>query len=535
MMRTPPRHVVPIILYAILAILVIPIFAHYVSPNEFSRWDLAVAIVDFHTIEVTRAVAATNTETEDLAEIDGRKYSNKAPGAALVGLPGYAVARWIVGPPSPRNMRVTLTAMRWLGSTLPAILLALCVAATAIRFGASEDRATFVVVAMLFGTPLFAYGLLFFAHALSALALFGAFVLLFDTRLPALGSRLSGPPDSRRPTADSLADSLAGAMIGLAVLTEYPSVIPAAILIACALPRLRFPGALRVVAGGLPFAIALAIYNHFAFGRVFTLSSAHESQAFYREVAQHGLFGVGLPSPIIFLHLLADPAKGLFVFSPVLLLAFTGLRRAYETVPRSTFIALVATPLSILVTFAGYPNWHGGWTVGARYLVPALPFFALLIAFAAPTIVDWLLLGASVTVVAIVSLVFPFVGSGYAAPWITFSWPILRDGYVAPNLLHFVSRPLAIAVPFALVLAASLAAVPRRRFAWFAAGAAIWFAGGFLFAGAGSKNVRAVVEAVQFGDATAIRRAAPDDPRVRSALEAIARDQRRRPPDYWPF
>ena len=63
----------------------------------------------------------------------------------------------------------------------------------------------------------------------------------------------------------------------------------------------------------------------------------------------------------------------------------------------------------------------------------------------------------------------------------------------------------------------------------------MWFAGGFLFAGAGSKNIRAVVEAVHFGDATSIQRAAPDDPRTRDALEAIARDQQRRPPDYWPF
>lgn len=518
-MRRPPRHIVPVILYAILAILVIPVFPHYVSPNEFSRWDLAVAIVDFHTIEVTRAVAATNTTNEDLAEIDGRKYSNKAPGAALAGLPAYAVARWIAGPPSPHNMRLTLTAMRWLGSTLPAILLALCVGAIAIRFGATEDRATFAVVAMLFGTPLFAYGLLFFAHALSASALFAAFILLFQT-------------EARGPRPEAWG---AGVMLGLAILSEYPSAIPAAILVACALPRLRFSGALRVIAGGLPFAIALAIYNHFAFGRVFTLSSAHESEAFYRQVAQHGFFGVGLPSPVILLRLLADPAKGLFVFSPVLLIAFAGLRRAHATVSRSTFVALVATPLSILVTFAGYPNWHGGWTVGARYLVPALPFLALLIAFAAAAVVDWLLLGASVTVVAIVSLVFPFVGREYAAPWITFSWPILRDGYVAPNLFHFVSRPMAIAVPFALVLAAAIVAVPRRRLAWFAAGAAIWFAGGFLLAGASPGNIRAVVEAVHFGDGTAIRRAAPDDPRTRAALEAIARDEQRRPPDYWPF
>ena len=520
-MRTPPRHVVPIILYAVLSIIVVPVFPHFVSPNEFSRWVLAVAILDFHTVEVTRVVATTHTKTEDLSTIDGRMYSNKAPGAALAALPAYAMARVIVGPPSPHNVRATLNAMRLLASTIPAILLALCLAAVAVRFGVSKERTTLAVVAMLFGTPLFAYGLLFFAHALSAFALFGAFTLLFATSTEARGLR----PEAWR----------AGMLIGLAVLSEYPTAIPAAVLIACALPRLRTSGTLRVIAGGLPFALMLAIYNHLAFGNIFTLSSAHESNEFYRELAQRGVFGVSLPSPIILLHLLADPAKGLFVFSPILALAFLRVRRAYATLPRSTFLALVATPLSIILTFAGYPNWHGGWTVGARYLVPALPFLALLIAFAAPTVVDWLLLGASVTVIAVVSLVFPFVGADYAAPWISFSWPILRDGYVAPNVLHFVWRPLAIAVPFALVLAAALVAVPRRRVAWFVAGGVIWFLAGFLFAGSGSRNVRAVVEAVHFEDPSAIQRASPTDVRTRAALEAIARDQKRAPPDFWPF
>ena len=37
---------------------------------------------------------------------------------------------------------------------------------------------------MLFGTPVFAYGLLLFSHALTAAALFGAWLLLFgDSRL----------------------------------------------------------------------------------------------------------------------------------------------------------------------------------------------------------------------------------------------------------------------------------------------------------------------------------------------------------------
>lgn len=510
-MRAMPRHIVPAILYAVLAILVIPVFPHYVSPNEFSRWDLAVALVDLHTVEVTRIVAATHTETEDLSRVDGRLYSNKAPGAALVGLPGYAIARSIAGFPTAHNMRWTLTAMRLLASTLPAILVTLLVGTVATRCGLNP---TFAVVALLFGTPLFAYGLLFFAHALTAFALFAAFSLLF---------------------ADRPRELMAGLFIGIAVLSEYPSAIPCLILMACALPRLRWRGTLLVIAGGLPLAVVLAIYNHVAFGSIFSLGSAHESAAFYRQTAQRGLFGVSFPSPIILLRLLFDPSKGLFVFSPVLLLAFLGIRRACATLQRWMFVALVATPLSILLTFAGYANWDGGWTVGARYLVPSLPFFALLIAFAKPRLLNAMLLGASVAVIAIVSLVFPFVGAGYPVPWLSFSWPILRDGHIAPNLLHFVSRPLAMTVPFLLVASAACVAVPVRRVALLIAGGAVWFLAALPFAASAPRNVRAVVEAVHFQDGSAIERATNGDSRAGAALESIARDKRQAPPDFWPF
>jgi len=515
------RHLAPIILYAVLAILVVPVFPHFVSSNEFSRWVLAVAIVDFHTVEATPVVTSTHTRMEDLATVDGRLYSNKAPGGALVGLPAYVMARAIVGPPSPHNMRATLNAMRLLGSTVPAILLALWLGVVARRFGCNEERATFAVTAMLFGTPLFAYGLLFFAHALSAFTLFGTFALLFST-------------EARGPRPEAW---WAGVLIGIAVLSEYPSAIPAAILVLCALPRLRVAGTLRVIAGGLPFAILLGIYNKLAFGSVFTLSSAHEVDANIRELASRGLFGVGLPSPEYLMRLLLDPSKGLFVLSPVLLIALAGIRGAWKAMPRPAFIALIATPLSILLTFAGYPNWFGGWTVGARYLVAAVPFLAVLIAFAAATSIEALLLGASVTVIAIVSLVFPFVAPDYPAPWISFAWPMLRKGFVAPNLLHFVARPLAVAVPFAIVAAAAVIAVPPRRIALLIFGAVLWFAIGFPAerSRTGPPYVRALVQRVHFDDKTAIAESLPaGDPNAR-ALEAIAARMMKVPPDAWPF
>src|SRR6185295_14022386 len=156
-----------------------PVFPHFVSPNEFSRWVVAVAIVEYRTLEATPVINATHVRMEDLAVVNGRLYSNKAPGGAFVGLPAYVIARTIVGPPTAHNMRATLNAMRILGATVPAILAALWLAAVARRFGVSDGRATIAVTAMLFGTPLFAYGLLFFAHALSAFTLFGAWALLF--------------------------------------------------------------------------------------------------------------------------------------------------------------------------------------------------------------------------------------------------------------------------------------------------------------------------------------------------------------------
>src|ERR1019366_9072789 len=114
-----------IALYALLAAIVIPVFPHFPSPNELTRWVLAASVVDDHSLEVSRAARVLGPQFEDLAVIDGRQYSNKAPGAALVASPGYLLARPFAGPPSAGNLRPVLTAMRWFGATLPLLLAAL--------------------------------------------------------------------------------------------------------------------------------------------------------------------------------------------------------------------------------------------------------------------------------------------------------------------------------------------------------------------------------------------------------------------------
>jgi hypothetical protein len=495
-----------LVLYALLALLIIPIFPHFVSPNEMTRWATAASLVDFHTFEITPLLPLLGGNAfEDASEVDGRVYSNKAPGVALAGLPAYVLGRAIAGPPSAATMRMTANAMRFLAATVPLLLLVWAMARAAARLGAPRGRIDVTVFALLFASPLFAYGLLNFSHALTAAALFGAWALLFIE-----------PHNSRNVYA-------AGALIGLATISEYPCAIAGVVLIACAWRR-----APRIIAGALPFAIGLAIYDKLLFGSVFALSSGNERNAQFRAMAREGLFGISLPQPSTLLRLLFDPSRGLFIFAPILLVALVALPRAWRALPRDAFLALVLVPAALIVFYSGYPNWHGGWSVGPRYLVPAIPFLLFPLVFAASSVVEWIALGASVAAVVPLALTFPFPDLSFAAPWSTLALPLLRHGLVAPNLFHLVARPLAIAVPFAIVLVALIHAAKRNTM-WVALGAILMFALGAL-APTPTLTTRlrlGYVEEVYFEQPGAMSRAVGGLP--------LPRNEETLPPTSWPF
>jgi hypothetical protein len=418
-------------LYVLLALLAVPVFPHFLSPNEFTRWAFAASLVEDGTLEISRVLPLLGPAFEDVSTKDGRVYSNKAPGAAIVSLPGYLLARPFVGPPSASSMRPALWAMRLVGATLPAALLALLLFRSAMLFGAPPARARLATFALLFATPLFTYGLLLFSHALVAACLFGSWAALFL------------PRDSSRALRRDVA---AGALLGLAVLSEYPAALPAAILFLCAaIPAPRRAAAM--IAGGAPFALGLLSYDSVCFGGVFELSSAHERAAGFQSLSSSGLFGISFPSAERLLRLLADPSKGLLVFSPFLLLGPFAFHAARPSLPRAGRVALALVPLSLLVLYSGYPNWHGGFTVGPRYLVAALPFVLFPFAFRDPghpgQAIEGFLIGASVLACVATTLAFPFVPPGFALPWGSFATFFFERGLMMPNLLQFAGPSAA--------------------------------------------------------------------------------------------
>jgi hypothetical protein len=121
---------------------------------------------------------------------------------------------------------------------------------------------------------------------------------------------------------------------------------------------------------------ALALYHNSAFGGPFTLPYEFSTQ-----VHRHlGFFmGISLPEANTLYHILFSSYRGLFYSAPWLLLAIPG---AILLLRQHRFRAEAAACIAIVVLFvwlnASLVDWEGGAAMGARYLIPAIPFLAIL-------------------------------------------------------------------------------------------------------------------------------------------------------------
>lgn len=125
----------------------------------------------------------------------------------------------------------------------------------------------------------------------------------------------------------------------------------------------------RFLIGVLPYALALAAFNTFAFG-----SPLEQGYGSGRVRSQLSL------DPDLILRgaggLLVSPGKGLLVYSPVLLFSVYGAIVGWRT-PVYRWSALAAA--AYVVISANHSQWHGGEAFGARRLVDVLPLLALLL------------------------------------------------------------------------------------------------------------------------------------------------------------
>jgi hypothetical protein len=322
--------------------------------------------------------------------------------------------------------------------------------------GASHPSApALVTAAVAFGTPFLFYGRSFFAHAFSAALLFLAWDRLRTT------AASDGAP---------IGAALAGLVAGWAAISEY-TVAPVVGLLA--LRAAMGPGRRRLavlaafLAGAaIPFALLLW-YDAACFGSPWVLSSAREADPAYAALASRGLFGIGAPDARVALDYLVHPARGALVYSPFLLWFFGGVFAWWRSGRDRADCLLAAASVAVgFLAMTGYPNWHGGWSLGDRYLVPLVFFAAAPIgrALATPLSRGLFVLCAVFAIGMHFLLTASFPHFPLEAEWPASAaslWFLVR-GWAAQSVgTAFGLSPVAsLAIPFAATL---LAAVPAIR------------------------------------------------------------------------
>ncbi len=402
--RLERRHALFIFLMTLLC--TVYVFPRWADPNQNSRLDMVVAVVEDGSFQIDRLVS----NTVDYAKVGDHYYSDKAPGAAFLAIPVYGVMLPVLKSPllvgltdklanhdafagtlretgsgvSADKVRFALAQVvlsAWVAALPTALLAALLYLAAALLTAAVWPR---VAVALGYAllTPAFAYANAFYGHQLAAALLFGAFVLALW--LPAAGSR------GARGVRMALRMAAIGALLAFAIVTEYPAALPAALIALYTVWRLwqasagmaggaRAARLLWLGAAAASGVLVLAfwmLYNRAVFGAPLELGYSYSE--LWVDEHSTGFMSLGLPSIAALWGISFSAFRGLFPLAPWLLLAVPGFVLWWQARRSRAEWWLSLGVVASMVLFNGSSAmWWGGFAVGPRYLLPALPWLAL--------------------------------------------------------------------------------------------------------------------------------------------------------------
>ncbi len=311
---------------------------HMYVQDERTRFDVTRAIIEHGTLAIERGDG-------DIAR-NGKLYSKYGLGQSLLAVPFYAVGRIVQKTLFPTEPYVAQLGVCFFNIVITAMTAALMYLFL-MRLG-HGPRAAFAAV-LLYGTCTMAwpYTQTFFTEPLAALFLLGAaYFMVFGGESPDKGLAT-------------------GAMLGGAFLTRADTAVAIAVFGLLMFIRwVRRPSARMTAVAAAAFApIAAAVglqltYNWWRFGNVMNFGYHGES---FTSPLSEGLSG-----------LLISTGKGLFFFSPAVLLSVLGFAHLFRRNRAAAFLC-VAPLTASLFEYGRWNLWGGDLSWGPRYLVTFLP------------------------------------------------------------------------------------------------------------------------------------------------------------------
>ncbi len=298
----------------------------------------------------------------DKALINGHYYSEKAPLPALLVVPFWWALRPALGSDALPEGTLDPNLIRLGGFLIGSIPFALIISCVwlALRRQGGRSHLPLAVAACLpfFGSFLFIQSGAFFGHLIGAAFLLMAFRAWERERLV-----------------------LCGTLAGCAVLCEYTNAVFPLFWGLLLLFRRAYRPLGSLALGALPSVVFLAAYNMVIAGTPFTISYTHQVGYDY----MHTAAGFGWPNLHHLWHITLSDYRGLFFYTPVLILAVVALfvkrdAAAWWNAP------VILPALLTIVMMSGFGGWWAGWSYGPRYLTTVA---ALLLYRCMPAVLRW--------------------------------------------------------------------------------------------------------------------------------------------------
>jgi hypothetical protein len=409
------------------------IYPNFISTNELSRFLLTSAITDFHTLQIDQAIKRFG-DSQDKATYKGHYYCDKAIGLSLMGVPVYA-ALTVIGAVFQINWTVKwiLFFLKVFCVTIPTLLFTVVLSRFWYEIRADKRLIGMSVFLFLFGTILFTYSVQFVSNGVAGLFLFLSFYYIYQGK--------------KAPETSAKYFLFGGMFSGCAILCEYPAILVVPVLAGYLLwitpRRIKLSWFLL---GLLPFLLLLFAYNYSIFGTPFDVTYHHMSDTGHQQEHGQGFLGLRIPRIHVLYRILFGPDRGLFFFSPILLLCIPGFYYMLRDPEwRKEAIVFLVIILVLTLFVGGMSNWPGGWAFGPRYLAPILPFmitavFVSLVQkpFRTGRLLHSLvcLLGLlSVLIITIGTITFPYPAPEMNDPFFILSLPLFFRGDFSRNIV----------------------------------------------------------------------------------------------------
>ncbi len=353
---------------------------------ERDRYALIMSLAHDHQFNLSETLA--DIAYPDVGYYEGRYYIYFAPGISLFALPFFLLGE-----------QYQLAQVASFASTVLAAILA-----QIFLYRIAKDifklplwASFFAVVIYAFGSTSWSYAVTLYQHHATAFLLLSAFYAAWYFK--------------QKYTGSWLAAFYVWTAFGAAILIDYPNgffFLPIMVYFFFSSLKLKqeqnsFQFSVRLAfffscIGFAALTVWHGYYNQMNFGSWHSLSStligvktireknllnSVDAQKTIQNLASKKVvtkFFSEEKAPFGFYTLFFSLDRGLFLFSPIFILALLGIGSSMKknTPELST---LLATAVCIIFLYSSWGDPWGGWAFGPRYLIPALPVFSLLIMF----------------------------------------------------------------------------------------------------------------------------------------------------------